>query len=123
MSPEPKKMMSQLCLARNLLTAEFPEGRGLDCGDTCWVLGCGCDCHRPEPKPAMHPDPTQTPNSPRIASHAAENATVKRVDLFGTVVDTFQTEGELNGWHATQAQLFALAPPPMPTPANQGGLI
>ena len=79
----------------------------------------------PEP---MHTDTTQAPNSPRIASHAAENATVKRVDLFGNIVDTFQTEGELNGWHATQAPLFALAPLgdndwSKATPANQGGLI
>jgi len=58
-----------------------------------------------------------------LAGGDPKPTTVKRVDLFGTVVDTFQTEGELNGWHESQAPLFALAPPPMPTPANQGGLI
>lgn len=32
--------------------------------------------------------------------------TVKRIDLFGTVHDTFRTEAELNGWRAAQGRLF-----------------
>lgn len=32
--------------------------------------------------------------------------TVKRADLFGAVRNTFQTEGELNGWRSRQQQLF-----------------
>jgi len=32
--------------------------------------------------------------------------TVKKLDIFGNVIDTFQTEGELNGWRPTQGSLF-----------------
>lgn len=52
---------------------------------------------------------------------ATAPATVKRADLFGAVTDTYQTEGELNGWRATQARLFAIppAPPPPPDPRQR----
>lgn len=40
-------------------------------------------------------------------SHPADAVpTVKKVDLFGTVHDTYQTEAELNGWRPTQAPLW-----------------
>ncbi len=35
----------------------------------------------------------------------AQAFTVKALDIFGEVHDTFQTEGELNGWRATQGRL------------------
>ncbi len=35
-----------------------------------------------------------------------ERQTVKRVDIFGTVTDTYQTEAELNGIRASQGALF-----------------
>lgn len=40
-------------------------------------------------------------------------ATVKRVDLFGNVTDTYATEGELNGWREQQSALVG----------RQGGLL
>lgn len=39
--------------------------------------------------------------------------TVKRVDLFGNVIDTYATEGELNGWREQQSALVG----------RQGGLL
>lgn len=32
--------------------------------------------------------------------------TVKRIDIFGNIEDTFQTEQELNGWRERQQALF-----------------
>jgi len=33
-------------------------------------------------------------------------ATVKRIDLWGNVIDTFKTEGEANGWTPDQGRLL-----------------
>ncbi len=38
--------------------------------------------------------------------HGKRSETVKRVDLFGVVTDTYQTERELNGWRETQGKLI-----------------
>lgn len=46
----------------------------------------------------------------------AEPETVKRVDLEGNVTDTFQTEGELNGFRQTQGALPDTATREMPPP-------
>lgn len=32
--------------------------------------------------------------------------TVKKLDIFGNVIDTYQTEAELNGWKAKQGRLI-----------------
>lgn len=39
-------------------------------------------------------------------STPASTATVKRADLFGNVIDTHQTEAELNGFRPTQGALL-----------------
>jgi hypothetical protein len=43
---------------------------------------------------------------PRMRRRAAKVATVKRCDLFGNVIDTYQTEAELNGWRPVNGRLF-----------------
>lgn len=42
------------------------------------------------------------PDEPLIA----DEPTVKRLDMFGAVTDTHQTETELNGWKPTQCKLL-----------------
>ena len=41
-----------------------------------------------------------------LATPAPEKPTVKKVDIFGDVLDTKQTEAELNGWRESQGSLF-----------------
>lgn len=53
--------------------------------------------------PAEEPEGEE---EPREEACSASAPTVKRVDIFGVVTDTYQTEGELNGWHAKQGSLF-----------------
>lgn len=53
-------------------------------------------------------------------------ATVKRVDIYGVVEDTFATEGELNGYIASQLPMFGageVAGKPKPVDPRQGGLL
>ena len=42
----------------------------------------------------------------RRPSPAPTEATVKRVDLYGNVVDTHQTEAELNGFRPSQGRML-----------------
>lgn len=50
------------------------------------------------------PAPTGAENED--AYYAAKAATVKRATLWNGVVDTFQTEAELNGFRASQGMLL-----------------
>ena len=52
------------------------------------------------------PPPEATPAAPQRPHEASERVTVKRVDIFGTVIDTYQTEAELNGFRAKQGRLI-----------------
>lgn len=53
---------------------------------------------------------TYEPLEPAWMAHmsvvAREPETVKRADLFGNVLDTFATEGELNGYRESQGRML-----------------
>ena len=49
--------------------------------------------------------------------------TVKRLDIFGKVTDTYRTEAEHNGYHEEQGRLLDAPPPPPEPDPRQGKLI
>jgi hypothetical protein len=46
------------------------------------------------------------PSAPCGTAHHPREATVQRADLFGNIIDTHQTESELNGWKPKQGVLL-----------------
>lgn len=50
-------------------------------------------------------DTTRKPAEPPAAPREAP-ATVQRVDLWGNLIDTHQTEAELNGFRPTQGRML-----------------
>ena len=59
---------------------------------------------REEAEPASNPSNTH-PNHKQYPPEAPRT-TVKRVDLFGAVIDTFQSEAELNGHRESQGRML-----------------
>ncbi|MBA2708307.1 MAG: hypothetical protein H0U59_10950 [Gemmatimonadaceae bacterium] len=55
-----------------------------------------------------NPNPTRAASGGETAetSSAQHGPTVKRVTLFGDVLDTYQTESELNGWRPQQRRML-----------------
>lgn len=57
-------------------------------------------------RPLDESDSCFTGSTAHVAERAARPFTVKRIDLFGNVRDTFQTETELNGFRPTQGRMI-----------------
>ncbi len=68
---------------------------------------CGISCTQDNSARSSHPErPVTCSDCLDTVQPSDRGATVKRVDLFGNVTDTFQTEAELNGHKATQGRLI-----------------
>lgn len=86
-------------------------GRGYHragCGDVleATVNASGCPYHGDEARPDTCGWCAESPYREARADERAQRATVKRGRLWGEPEETYQTEGELNGWRASQGRLM-----------------